>query len=84
MGLISWYRDVWYRYFYGMNYDEYIGCEEEPKTYVDVNGNEYDTSKYDFVKDWIVREREVESKLREEIRQGKEKPKAFGDELRAI
>lgn len=51
----------------------------EPKTYVDVNGNEYDTSEHDFMKDWIVREREVENKLREEIRQDKV---TFGDKLR--
>lgn len=81
MGLISWYRDVWYRYFHGMTYDEYVECEEEPKTYVDVNGNEYDTSKHDFMKDWIVRERKVESKLREEARRNKV---TFGDELREI
>lgn len=79
MGLISWYRDVWYRYFHGMTYDECVECEEEPKTYVDVNGNEYDTSKHDFMKDWIVREREVESKLREEIRWNKV---TFGNRLR--
>lgn len=81
MGLISWYRDVWYRYFHGMTYDECVECEEEPKTYVDVNGNEYDTSKYDFMKDWIVREREVENKLREEARRNKA---TFGDKLREI
>lgn len=79
MGLISWYRDVWCRYFYGMTYDEYVECEEEPKTYIDVNGNKYDMSKHDFMKDWIVREREVESKLREEIRRNKV---TFGDVLR--
>lgn len=51
----------------------------EPKTYVDVNGNEYDTSEHDFMKDWIVREREVENKLREETRRNKV---TFGDKLR--
>lgn len=80
MGLISWCRDVWYRYFHGMTYDECVECEE-PKTYVDVNGNEYDASKHDFMKDWIVREREVESKLREGARRNKA---AFGDKLRKI
>ncbi|OTF89791.1 hypothetical protein A8C46_00135 [Ligilactobacillus salivarius] len=70
MGLISWYRGVWYRYFYG--------CEEESKTYVDVNGNEYDKGKYDFVKDWVVREKEVERKL-ENYKKDK---LTFGDKLR--
>lgn len=60
----------------------------QPKTYVDVNGNEYDTSKYDFVKDWIVRERKVENKLREEARRNREEARrnkaTFGDELREM
>lgn len=88
MSLISWYRDVWCRYFHGMNYDEYVEYEEKPKTYVDVNGNEYDTSKHDFMKDWIVRERKVENKLREEARRNREEARrnkaTFGDELREM
>lgn len=76
MGLISWYRDVWYRYFYGMNYDEYIECEKEPKTYEDVNGNEYDTSRYNFVEDWEIRR--VARKL--EIYNANKR--TFGDKLR--
>ena len=76
MGLISWCRDVWYRYFYGMNYDEYIKYEEEPKTYVDVNGREYNMDKYDFVKDWEIRR--VARKL-ENYNYNK---RTFGDRLR--
>lgn len=76
VGLISWYRDVWYRYFYGMNYDEYIEYEKEPKTYEDVNGNEYDTSKYDFVKDWEIR------RVVHKLENYKKDKVTFGDKLR--
>ena len=76
MGLISWYRDVWYRYFYGMNYDEYIKYEEEPKTYVDVNGREYDMDKYDFVKDWEIR------RVARKLENYNDNKRTFGDKLR--
>ena len=76
MGLISWYRDVWYRYFYGMNYDEYIKYEEEPKTYVDVNGREYDMDKYDFVKDWEIR------RVARKLENYNANKRTFGDKLR--
>lgn len=70
MGLISWCRDVWYRYFYG--------CEEEPKTYVDINGKEHDMEEYN--RDWVIREKRVER----ELRRPRVKPVTFGDELREI
>lgn len=76
MGLISWCRDVWYRYFYGMNYDEYIKYEEEPKTYVDVNGREYDMDKYDFVKDWEIR------RVARKLENYNDNKRTFGDKLR--
>ena len=68
MGLISWCRDVWYRYFYG--------CEEEPKTYVDVNGKEHDKEEYN--RDWVIREKRVEREL-ENYNNSK---RTFGDKLR--
>ena len=68
MGLISWCRDVWYRYFYG--------CEEEPKTYVDVNGREYDMDKYDFVKDWEIR------RVARKLENYNDNKRTFGDKLR--
>lgn len=68
MGLISWCRDVWYRYFYG--------CEEEPKTYLDVNGNEYDMDKCDFVKDWEIR------RVARKLENYNNNKRTFGDKLR--
>lgn len=68
MGLISWYRGVWYRYFYG--------CEEESKTYVDVNGSEYDMNKYDFVKDWEIR------RVARKLENYNDNKRTFGDKLR--
>ena len=68
MGLISWYRDVWYRCFYG--------CEEEPKTYVDVNGREYDMDKYDFVNDWEI------LRVARKLENYNDNKKTFGDKLR--
>lgn len=53
--------------------------DEEPKTYVDVNGNEYDTDKYDFVKDWKIRRVVYELGNR-----NTDKPKTLGEELREI
>lgn len=70
MGLISWYRGVWYRYFYG--------CEEESKTYVDVNGSEYDMNKYDFVKDWEIR------RVARKLENYNDNKRTFGDRLRKI
>ena len=68
MGLISWCRDVWYRYFYG--------CKEEPKTYLDVNGNEYDMDKCDFVKDWEIR------RVARKLENYNNSKRTFGDKLR--
>ena len=63
MGLISWYR-----HFYG--------CEEEPKTYVDVNGKEYDMDKYDFVNDWEIR------RVARKLENYNDNKRTFGDRLR--
>ena len=46
--MVNHVRDIWRKLTRRTN-------KKEPKTYVDVNGNEYDTNRYDFVKDWEVR-----------------------------
>lgn len=52
--------------------------DEEPKTYLDVNGNEYDTNKYDFVKDWEIR------RVMHNLENHNKAKVAFGDELREV
>ncbi len=52
--------------------------DEEPKTYVDVNGEEYDMDKHNFVKDWEIR------RAVRRLENYNEKKVAFGDELRGI
>lgn len=50
----------------------------QPKTYVDVNGKEYDMDKHNFVKDWEIR------RAVRRLENYNEKKVAFGDELRGI